>query len=474
MKVLFASSEALPFFSSGGLGDVAGSLPKEIKKESGCDIRVVLPYYKSVKAAWGDKIKYLTNYTVTLAWRRLYCGVFYTQLNGITHYFLDNEYYFKRDCSYGDFDDGEKFAFFSKAIMDMMIAINFFPDILHANDWQTSLCIPYLKKIYINDNRFAKIRTVFTIHNIMYQGRFGKEVFEDITGLPAFSKDDLMLDGDINYMKGAIQTTDTVTTVSATYMNELLNGENSHNLDSILRLRKDEFFGIINGIDTEFYNPDNSDDVFPFENNFDKYKERNKLSLQEELSLPKNANIPIISVISRLCEQKGLSIMKVALENTLKYHNIQLVVLGKGEYMEEEFFKYLERIYPDKVRAKILFDKKLSKKIYAGSDILLMPSKTEPCGISQMIACRYGTVPIVRETGGLKDTVICYNPYGKENSCGFSFYDYSSDVLYDTIIRTLELYKKRIEWKELALRGMKKDFSWTNSAKKYIEVYNRL
>lgn len=459
MKILFATSEALPFVATGGLADVSQSLPKAIKAK-GHDIRVVLPYYKAIKDKWESQLSYITNFTVTLAWRRIYCGVFHTEYDGVKYYFLDNEYYFKRGGVYGDFDDCERFAFFSKAIIDFMQALDFFPDVLHANDWQTSLTIPYLKKIYYGDFKYSSVKTVFTIHNIMYQGRYGNEIFGDVIGLPEVCKSDLLLDGDINLMKGAIQTADAVTTVSNSYRDELLRGENSYRMEIPLSLRRDKFTGIVNGIDyKEFKN--------------EKGKSEYASELRHEVNLCES-DVPIIAIISRMCEQKGMSILKRALENLLNRVDFQLIILGTGEYIDEEFFKYLERIHSDKVRTFIKFDKDLSKRIYAGSDMLLMPSKTEPCGIAQMIACAYGTIPIVRETGGLRDTIKCYDPNNKEATNGFSFYDYSPTVLEDTVIRTIELFYNKSEWYNLVTRAKLTDFSWKKSCEKYIEVYNNL
>ncbi len=473
MKILYVTSEALPFVSSGGLADVSGSLPGAVNKITDFDIRVVLPLYKSVKENFEKELVYLTNFTVTLSWRRLYCGVFVIEKNGVKYYFLDNEYYFLRDSVYGDFDDGERFAFFSKAVLDLMNAINFFPNVLHANDWQSALSVVYLKKIYINDSRYKNVKTIFTIHNIMYQGRYNENIFSDIVGLPEYCKEDVMQDGDINFMKGAIQTADTVTTVSPSYKEELLRGENSYQMEYILNRRRNEFLGIVNGIDTEFYNPTNNDIYKKYQSDFNTYKSENKIHLQKETGLYEDAEIPVLSIISRLCKQKGVDIMKSALENVLSNTPVQLIVLGKGDYMEEEFFKYLQSKYPDKVRCYIKFDKDMSKRIYAGSDIFLMPSLTEPCGIAQMIACRYGTVPVVRETGGLRDTIKCYNPHDEKETCGFTFYDYNSDCLKDTIYRALELYKDKNKWQKLSLRAMNYDFSWEKSARLYSEVYKR-
>ena len=459
MKILFATSESLPFVSTGGLADVSESLPHALNSIPDVDVRVVLPYYSAIKNGYEHKVEYLTSFTVTLSWRRLYCGVFKIKHNGVIYYFLDNEYYFKRFGVYGDFDDGERFAFFSKAILDLMSAVDFFPDVLHANDWQTALSIPYLKKIYFNDHRYRNIFSVFTIHNVMYQGRYGKEIYKDILGLPEGCMSDVMLDGDVNFMKGAIQTSDRITTVSPTYRDELLSGYNSFGMDKALTLRQQNFCGILNGIDLSLY---------PIK----KDKMLSKKELQKELNLKESENTPIIAIVSRLCEQKGLSIIKPSLERIMS-ENVQLAVLGKGDYMDEEFFKYLQRIYPEKISVTIDFNKELSKLIYAGSDILLMPSLSEPCGISQMIACHYGTVPVTRETGGLRDTVRCYDPNNTENTNGFTFYEYSERALTDTIHRTLELYSTN-EWNKLVKRCMDCDFSWDSSAKKYIEVYSRI
>jgi len=470
MKVLFAVSEALPFVSSGGLADVSGSLPSAVKKLSGCDIRVVLPYYECIKNAYGTKMNYICSYTVTLAWRKLYCGVFSYIQNDVTYYFLDNEYYFKRQSVYGDFDDCERFAFFSKAVLDLMSEINFFPDVLHANDWQSALCIPYLKKIYINDPRYKSIYSIFTIHNIMYQGRFGSEVFKDITGLPEFCKNDMTNDGDINFMKGAIETADKVTTVSPTYRDELLRGENSFGMEHSLRRRENDFLGIVNGIDTDYYSLKSDKLHYCYNGNIFTFKKENKLHFQREAGLEESEEIPLICMVSRLCEQKGMSIIKPVVEELLN-GKIQLAVLGKGEYMEEEFFKYLERIHPDKVRAYITFDKDLSFKIYSASDILLMPSKAEPCGISQMIAARYGTIPVVRECGGLRDTVRCYDNTRECTSFGFTFWEYSASALKGALLRATEACKDKATHERLTMNATSTDFSWYKSAKKYIEVY---
>ncbi len=472
MKILFVTSEAEPFVSSGGLADVSESLPKCLAS-LGNDVCVVLPYYACVKNKWEKNFEYITSFSVTLSWRSLYCGVFRYSKNGVSYYFLDNEYYFSRPNVYGDFDDGERFAFFSKAVLDFISAVNFFPDVLHANDWQSALSVVYLKKIYNADERYKNIKTLFTIHNIMYQGRYGTQILDDIIGLPEWAKNDLMLDGDVNFMKGAVQCSDAISTVSPSYKEELLRGENSYRMEFILRERKNVFHGIINGIDTQVYDPSSNSLSFPLSGDVIKFKSENKKELLNELNLNNCQNTPLLAIVSRISNQKGIDIIKGAIEEILS-QDVQLVVLGKGDYEDEEYFKYLERKYPEKVRARISFNRELAKRIYAGSDIFLMPSRTEPCGIAQMLACRFGTIPIVRETGGLKDTIKCYNPYDEEDTCGFSFYEYSSKALRDTVFRTLELYKDKKKWYELVCRAMSRDFSFDKSATIYNEVYKRL
>ena len=467
MKVLYAASEALPFIASGGLGDVAGSLPQALRKRLiGC--RVVLPMYDTIKQELKDTMKFITHISVPVAWRRQYCGIFEAKHNGVIYYLIDNQYYFKRDTIYGHYDDAERFAFFSRAVLEIIPYIDFKPDIIHCNDWQTALTPVYYSAMYANSPGYENIKTIFTIHNIQYQGIYGKELLEDVLGIPADKASLLEYDGCINFMKGAIECADRVTTVSPSYADEILDPWYSHGLDSILNKRRYKLSGILNGIDTVGYDPATDKCI---EKNFSaddaSGKKADKEALQREMGLPVKPGVPVIGMVTRLVSHKGLDLVKGILDELLATSEMQLVVLGSGDYEYESYFRWIAEKYPEKVGLRIGFVPELARKIYAGADMFLMPSKSEPCGLSQMVALRYGTVPIVRETGGLRDSITDCGD-GKGN--GFTFKSYNAHDMLDAIRRALTLYYNG-DWNELVLRALSCDFSWGRSANTYIRLY---
>ena len=474
LKILFAASEAVPFAGTGGLGEVMGSLPAAIKGK-GFDARVMIPFYKDViPVEFSGKFKFLTSFNVELSWRSLYCGIFEYEHEGVKYYFLDNEYYFKRNAVYGFYDDGERFAFFSRAVAESLYLIGFIPDILHCNDWQTALVPVYYKLYYMHQRPgYGNVRTVFTVHNIEYQGKFGRQTIEDLFGVSKQELNSLEYDGCINLTKAAMDYSDAVTTVSPTYAQELTSPDFSYGLSEIVRWNASKMTGILNGIDYNSYNPETDGALF------EKYgpetferKAENKAGLQKMLGLAEDKNIPMIALVTRLVPHKGMDIMKQAVHDILK-QNVQVVLLGKGDADYEGYFTYVERNYEKKFKAVIAFNRDLSRKIYGGADMFLMPSKTEPCGLAQMIACRYGTVPIVRETGGLFDSVTDCN--GEDKGNGFTFSRYDAEDLTNAVTRAVAFYHNgRETFSALAKRIMSIDFSWEKSAESYAEFYNRL
>ncbi len=473
MKILFATSEAAPFVRTGGLGDVAGALPKTFVK-LGHDARVILPFYKEeIKDAFKNGFRFVGSTFVDLSWRRQYVGVYEANYDGVTYYFIDNEYYFKRKGLYGHFDDGERFAFFSKAVLEVLPLIGFFPDILHCNDWHTALVPVYLDVFYRFSEDFRNIKTVFTIHNIEFQGKYGTELLGDILGLPEWAHSLVLNDGCVNFMKGGIESSLAVTTVSETYATEILDPFYSYGLDGILSQRRYKLHGVVNGIDTEVYNP--STDKALFRNysvrSYGRKKE-NKKALCEMIDLNYDENRPMLAMISRLTEQKGMDLVAAVIDEILRA-DIQVVVLGTGDWKYENMVKRVEGQYPNKFRAILQFSSDLASKLYAASDLFLMPSKFEPCGLGQMIAMTYGSVPIVRETGGLKDTVQPYNPTDK-TGVGFTFKTYNSYDMLDAVWRAYGTFFDKDNWKAVASNAMKQDFGWEVSAKKYIDIYNNI
>lgn len=467
MKVLYASSEAYPFAMSGGLADVAGALPKALRKRM-VGARVVMPLYSSIPEELRSNMNFITHITVPVAWRRQYCGIFEAKVGNVIYYLLDNEYYFKRDSLYGYYDDIERFAFFSRAVLEILPHINFKPDIIHCNDWQTALTPVYLDRFYVHDLFYTDIKTVLTIHNIQYQGKCGTEVFEDVLGLSGDDCRVVEYDGCCNILKGGIECAHRVTTVSPTYSKEILTSEYAHGLDGILREREFKLSGIINGIDTDVYNPET--DTLIYENyNVDTIEKKavNKQKLQERMGLPQRFDVPLVAMVTRLVGHKGLDLVKCVFEELLKA-DLQFCILGSGEQEFETFFYEMSQKYPDKVALKIGFIPELAHKIYAGADLFLMPSKSEPCGLSQLLALRYGTVPIVRETGGLNDTI---KDSGDNVGNGFTFKDYNAHDMQHAVWRAIGSYMDADGFNILRKRAMECDNSWGNSANEYIRLY---
>lgn len=478
MKLLMVGSEVMPFAATGGLGDVLGSLPQALKHtDESNDIRVVMPLYAAVNDDWRSRMIFVKSFDVNLAWRKLYCGVFELHRDGVVYYFLDNEYYFKRDNLYGNFDDGERYAFFCAAVLRMMYEVDFYPDILHAHDWQSALSILYLNLKYREIEQYRHIRTVFTIHNIQYQGQYDFAILGDVFDLDAKDRRYVDYDGCINLMKGAVQLADRVTTVSPSYAGEIMTEEYSFGLSEILRRNGDKVSGILNGIDYRYYDPqtDESIDTTYTWRNFAK-KKSNKTAVQVQYGLEVDETIPMYCMITRLAGHKGLDLVKYMLEDFVANNRVQFVVLGKGEYDYECYFRYLASKYPDKVAALLLYDRALSKKLYAAADMFVMPSKSEPCGLSQMIASRYGAVPITRETGGLRDSIKGYYVDEKGNVCGngFTFRNYNADELRERMYAALSLYGDKNAWAKLVRKVMREDFSWEKSARDYLALYGIL
>lgn len=470
MKVLYVASEALPFVASGGLADVAGSLPFALRKRL-VGTRVVMPLYAKISDEMRSKMKYLCNFPVPVSWRMQYCGIFEAHIGGVIYYFIDNEYYFKRDNLYGYYDDAERFAFFSRAVLEMLEHIDFKPDIIHCNDWQSALVPVYYSLYYAQKEKFWGSKTVFTIHNIQYQGQYGMEILGDIVGVDEYNKSIVEYDGCVNFMKGAIETADAVTTVSNSYANEILDPWYSHGLDTILKQRSYKLSGILNGIDYENYNPETDENI---EQNYnsDTFKDGKlacKRALQREMGLPEK-DVPLIGIVSRLVSHKGLDLVKAVFEELLATEDVQAVILGSGDAEYEDFFRYIQSKYPEKCAVTIGFIPPLSRRIYAGADMFLMPSKSEPCGLSQMLALRYGTVPIVRETGGLRDSV---KDSGDGFGNGFTFKNYNAHEMLYTIRRAIAGYYAE-GWEILVKRAMESDNTWSKSANEYIKLYKSL
>jgi len=473
IKVMYVAGECLPFMATGGLADVAGSLPKSIAKTGEVDIRVIMPLYKKCKLEWFEKFEFLGSFTVHLSWRQEYCGIFRYFDNGVVYYFVDNERYFGRDNSYGYFDDGERFAFFSKAVAECLPYINFFPDVMHCNDWQSALVPVYLKTGNWEDVRYSKIKNIYTIHNIEYQGVFGMNNLGDLFGIDERYKNDMEYNHDINLSKAAIQLSDKFTTVSESYCDNLKQPYCSRGLNHIIVRNEHKLVGILNGLDYDFYNPA-TDTIIKqnFDiNSLDK-KVENKKAFQAELGLPVDGETPLFAMVGRLVSLKGLDLVTRIIEDPLQ-QDIQLIIVGTGDQRFVDYFKYLEDKYPTKVRA--LTDKysnELARKAYAASDIFIMPSKIEPCGISQMVASRFGSVPIVREVGGLKDSIKDFGC--EEGGNGYTFANYNADDLLYLINRAIKDYKDKKGWKKKMEIVMSTDFTWAKSAQKYVDLYKSL
>lgn len=470
MKVLYATSEAYPFAMSGGLADVSGALPKALRKRL-VSCRIMLPLYGSISEEMRSKMKFITSITVPVSWRRQYCGIFEAHENGVVYYFIDNQYYFNREGLYGHYDDAERFAFFSRAVLEALPVIGFKPDIIHCNDWQTAMVPVYLNVFYKSNNFFKDIKTVFTVHNIQYQGKYSHEITGDVLGLSPHHENILDYAGCINLMKGAFVTCDKLTTVSPTYSYEILNPYFSYGLDGILNDLKYKLSGIINGIDTDVYNPEADPLIyenFGIEN--PEGKKVNKKMLQKELGLPEKADVPVIGIISRLVKHKGFDLVTRVFEEILQA-DVQFAILGSGEWEFETFFHDMAQKYPEKVAFKKGFIPQLAHKIYAGADIFLMPSQSEPCGLAQMVALRYGTIPIVRETGGLNDTI---KDSGDGKGNGFTFKLFNAHDMQNAVWRSLAAYADKQGWEVLVNRAMLCDNSWGKSANEYIKLYKSI
>ena len=468
MKVLYAASEALPFIASGGLADVAGSLPQALRKRL-IGARVVMPLYDTIRQELKDTMTFITHISVPVAWRRQYCGIFEARHNGVIYYLLDNQYYFKRDRIYGHYDDAERFAFFARAVLEIIPHIGFKPDIIHCNDWQTAMTPVYYSTMYADQPGWENIKTIFTIHNIQYQGVYGMELIGDVLGLQPGTEHIVEYNGCVNLMKGAIETANVVTTVSPSYANEILDPWFSHGLDNILEQRRFKLSGILNGIDVENYNPETDKDIFAnFSAEDFSAKAINKAELQKMFNLPENPRTPVVGLVTRLVSHKGLDLIKAILDELLATTDIQFVVLGSGDWQYEEFFKEMAGRYPNQLGLRLGFVPDLARKIYAGSDMFLMPSKSEPCGLSQMVALRYGSIPIVRETGGLKDTIT---DSGDNEGNGFTFARYNAHDMLHSIRRAVEGYQNEEGWNVLVKRALECNNSWNRSANEYIRLY---
>ena len=475
MKVLFTTSEAVPFCKTGGLADVAGSLPQALAK-AGNEVEVILPLYQRVSAKWKDQLEFICHIEVPLGWRRVYCGLFRLEREGVLWYFVDNEYYFKRDALYGHYDDGERFGFFSRAVISLLPALQFMPEVIHCNDWQTALVPIYLKDECVRWPEIRGIKTVFTVHNIEYQGRYGKETLEDLFGLAPgwFTDGTIAMDGDVNLLKGALMTCDAITAVSPTYAQELRYAFFAHGMESVMQRNAGKVHGVLNGIDMDRYDPSKGEGLVARYSVKDmRGKEKNKAALQKQMSLTVAPEIPIIGIVSRLVSHKGLDLICKVFDQIMDL-NCQFVVLGSGDWNYEQFFEQKRHQYAGRMGLYRGYNEGLANAIYSGADLLLMPSKSEPCGLAQMIAMRYGTVPIVRETGGLKDTVHPYEAWcGAGN--GFTFADYNSgDMLY-VIRQAVDLYYNNpTAFKALRKAGMTEDFSWKRSAEAYNDIYRTI
>lgn len=473
MKILFASSECVPFIKTGGLADVVGALPKELVK-SGADVRVILPLYKTMDAKWREQAKLLIHFEINLGWRRQYVGIHALEHSGITFYFVDNEQYFGRDYVYGSgTDEGERYAYFSRAVLETLAKIDFIPDVLHCNDWQTGMIPVMLKLQYKNLALYSGIRTVYTIHNLKFQGIFPIDFIEEMLGLGnlAYTRDSLEFYGMCSFMKGGIVYADEVTTVSPTYAQEIQSAYYGERLDGLLRMRGEHLSGILNGIDTVEYDP--AADPMVHTNydaeNFDK-KVLNKIALQKELNLKVDPDIPMIGMVSRLSGQKGLDLVECVFEPIMNT-GAQFVVLGMGESKYVDLFSWAQWKYAGQVSACFQMNNPLAHRIYASCDLFLMPSMFEPCGLSQLISLRYGTLPITRETGGLRDTVLAYNEYTGDGN-GFTFLNYNAHDMLHVIEAAVDMYKNnRITFNRLATRAMGGEYGWDRSAKAYLKLY---
>ncbi|MFJ8528280.1 glycogen synthase GlgA [Bacillus sp. NPDC094106] len=474
MNILFAVSECVPFIKSGGLADVAGALPKELKK-LGVNVRIILPNYSLIPAHLREACTLHKVINVQLGWRNQYCGILKGEQDGITYYLIDNEYYFKRDSLYGHYDDGERFSFFSRAVLECIPHLDFEVDILHSHDWHTAMANFLLREKYGDNPLYKHIKTVYTIHNLQFQGVFPREVMHDLLELgdEYFHSEQLEFYGNVNFMKGGIIASDRITAVSPTYKEEIQYEFFGEKLDGLLRKYNDKLSGIVNGIDTSVYNPLTDPYItaqYDAESLYE--KQDNKRALQRYFGLPEKEDTPIISMVTRLTKQKGLDLVRAVFREIME-EDVQCIILGSGDSEYEQFFEWMAYEYPEKVKVYIGFNEELAHQVYAGSDLFLMPSLFEPCGLGQLIALAYGAIPIVRETGGLNDTVQSYNEE-TESGNGFTFTNFNAHDMLHTIRRALHYYHNQPVWNQLVKQAMTADYSWKTSALAYKDLYSSL
>lgn len=477
-KILFVSSEAVPYIKTGGLADVVGSLPKYFDRNE-YDVRVMLPKYACMDAAFLPNLRFVCHFYVNLNWRKQYVGILESEYRGIHYYFVDNEFYFVGSSPYNNiYEDVEKFAYFSKAVLASLPYIDYAPDVIHCHDWQTGLVPVYLHTAFGDDNFYAGIKTVFSIHNLKFQGRWRIREVIDITGLPEqiFNDKELESYGEANYLKGGVVYADAVTTVSPSYANEITTQEGGEGLHGLMNARRNVLYGILNGIDYDEFNPQTDPYI---ESNFSSKsvlsgKKANKAALQKELGLSVRESAFVIGIVSRLTEQKGFDLVSYIMDDLVSQLDVQIVILGTGESKFENVFHHFHSQYPDKVSAYIGYSEEKAHKIYASADAFLMPSLFEPCGLSQMMSMRYGTIPIVRETGGLKDTVQAYNEY-ENTGTGFSFCNFNADDMKYVVEYAYHVFRdERKAWEDMMQRAMAQDFSWNKSAGEYEKLYDSL
>ena len=476
-NILFASSEAVPYMKTGGLADVVGSLPRYFNKEE-YDVRVILPKYACMDEKFLPELTFVCHFYVNLNWRRQYVGIFKSEFKGVTYYFVDNEFYFAGNNPYNNiYEDVEKFAYFSKAVLESLPYLEFTPDIIHCNDWQTGLLPVFLHTSYGSDRFYENIKTVYSIHNMKFQGRWKIQEVMDITGLPKqiFNANELESYGDANYLKGGIVYADAVSTVSPSYANDITTPEGGEGLDGLMQARRNVLYGILNGLDYEEYNPLKDPYIeYHFSKDDMANKRMNKIQLQKTLGLPISDDTFMIGIVSRMTDQKGFDLIAYVMEEMLNSMDVQFAVLGTGEARYEDMFRYFQDKYPDKVHAYIGYSEERANQIYAACDAFLMPSLFEPCGLSQLMSMRYGTLPIVRETGGLKDTVEPYNEF-ENTGTGFSFTEYNAHDMLHVIRYAYEIYNERPEqWKAMMKRAMEQNFSWDASAREYEKMYEEI
>ncbi len=477
-KILFVSSEAVPYIKTGGLADVVGSLPKYFDRNE-YDVRVMLPKYACMDAAFLPNLRFVCHFYVNLNWRKQYVGILESEYRGIHYYFVDNEFYFAGSSPYNNiYEDVEKFAYFSKAVLASLPYIDYAPDVIHCHDWQTGLVPVYLHTAFGDDNFYAGIKTVFSIHNLKFQGRWRIREVIDITGLPEqiFNDKELESYGEANYLKGGVVYADAVTTVSPSYANEITTQEGGEGLHGLMNARRNVLHGILNGIDYDEFNPQTDPYI---ESNFSSKsvlsgKKANKAALQKELGLSVRESAFVIGIVSRLTEQKGFDLVSYIMDDLVSQLDVQIVILGTGESKFENVFHHFHSQYPDKVSAYIGYSEEKAHRIYASADAFLMPSLFEPCGLSQMMSMRYGTIPIVRETGGLKDTVQAYNEY-ENTGTGFSFCNFNADDMKYVVEYAYHVFRdERKAWEDMMQRAMAQDFSWNKSAGEYEKLYDSL